>query len=339
MIVDFQTHYTPPELQKGDPTRMTVQLDENGNPNYLLNPLLTDVGAFMRMMDRTGIDACVLSSGPGFDQPDVGKCKLINDRLREIELEHPGRFVGLAHIPALNTAEMIVELKRCVVDLGFPGVVIASEIQGQPLDAEALRPFWRAAADLGIYVFIHPLPNVINWPQMYADDLGRILGWEFSLMTATMRLINSGILDELPHLKVQFSHFSGGLGRYLGRIRGFQQRHVWGTSDIPRHNRLPAKSIDHYIHERLYYDCAGWAGPDPSANWGAEWVRFGLSEVALSQCVFATDYPQAIRDPEEIAGYINAVSGIDANARAVLNGANVSKLIPDIKDRLARRKA
>ena len=31
MIVDFQTHYTPPELQKGDPTRMTVQLDENGN--------------------------------------------------------------------------------------------------------------------------------------------------------------------------------------------------------------------------------------------------------------------------------------------------------------------
>ena len=62
MIVDFQTHYTPPELQKGDPTRMTVQLDENGNPNYLLNPLLTDVGAFMRMMDRTGIDACVLSS-------------------------------------------------------------------------------------------------------------------------------------------------------------------------------------------------------------------------------------------------------------------------------------
>jgi hypothetical protein len=102
---------------------------------------------------------------------------------------------------------------------------------------------------------------------------------------------------------------------------------------------MPAKSIDHYIHERLYYDCAGWAGPDPSATWGAEWVRHGLSEVALSQCVFASDYPQAIRDPEEVAGYIEAVRGIDANARAVLNGANVSKLIPNIKDRLALRKA
>ena len=339
MIVDFQTHYTPPELQKGDPTRMTVQLDENGNPNYLLNPLLKDVQAFLRMMDRTGIDACVLSSGPGFDQPDVGKCKLINDRLREIEKEHPGRFVGLAHAPVLNVPEMQAELKRCAVDLGFPGIVIASEIQGLPLDHEALGPFWKTVADLGLYVFVHPLPNVIAWPQMYADDLGRILGWEFSLMTATLRLINSGVLDDIPHLKVQFSHFSGGIGRYMTRIKGFQQRGVWGTSEIPRHNRQPKKSLDHYINERLYYDFAGWAGPDPSATWGAQWVRHGLAEVPLSQCVFATDYPQAVRDPEEIAGYVNAVRSIDANAKSVLEGANVSKLIPDIKDRLARRKA
>ena len=174
---------------------------------------------------------------------------------------------------------------------------------------------------------------------MYADDLGRILGWEFSLMTATLRLINSGVLDDIPHLKVQFSHFSGGIGRYMTRIKGFQQRSVWGTSDIPRHNRQPKKSLDHYINERLYYDFAGWAGPDPSATWGAQWVRHGLAEVPLSQCVFATDYPQAVRDPEEIAGYVNAVRSIDANAKSVLEGANVSKLIPDIKDRLARRKA
>jgi hypothetical protein len=32
---------------------------------------------------------------------------------------------------------------------------------------------------------------------MDADDLWRILGWEFSLMVATVRLINSGLLDEL----------------------------------------------------------------------------------------------------------------------------------------------
>ena len=47
---------------------------------------------------------------------------------------------------------------------------------------------------------------------MDADDLGRMFGWEFSLMIATIRVINSGLLDELPDLKIHFSHFSGGIG-------------------------------------------------------------------------------------------------------------------------------
>src|SRR5262249_27108953 len=50
---------------------------------------------------------------------------------------------------------------------------------------------------------------------MYVDDLGRMLGWEFSLMAATVRIINSGLLDQLPTLKIQFSHFAGGIGRAL----------------------------------------------------------------------------------------------------------------------------
>ena len=151
MIVDFQQHYTPPELLKGNRDAVSVLLDEHGNPSYLLNPLLSDLAAHVRMMDRAGIDAGVLTC--------------------------PGRFIGLAHVPALKPEEAAAEMKRCAVDLKLPGVVIGSELQGQALDADALRPFWCAAADLGLYVFIHPLPNVIRWEHMYADDLGRMLGW------------------------------------------------------------------------------------------------------------------------------------------------------------------
>jgi predicted TIM-barrel fold metal-dependent hydrolase len=337
VIIDFQQHYTPPELLKGGRDAVTVRLDQNGNPNYLLNPLLTDLAAHVRMMDRAGIDAGVLSCGTGFDQPDVATCRLINERVQQAVVDHPGRFIGLAHVPALNAAEAAVELKRCAVDLGFPGVVIASELQGQPLDAEALRPFWRAAADLGLYVFIHPLPQVIAWPQLYADDLGRMLGWEFSLMVATMRIINSGLLDDLPTLNIQFSHFSGGVGRYLGRIRGFQQRDKWGTAAVPRHGRRPKQPLDHYLERRLFYDCAGWAGPDHAAEWGSEWVRFGLQEVALSQTVFATDYPQAVRDADEVAGYVAAVRALGPDARAMVDGVSAERLIPDVKRRIAKR--
>src|SRR5215467_10225287 len=312
MVVDFQHHYTPPELMERGGAGI-LRLDENGNPNYKFNPLLADLFAHVRMMDRAGIDLAVLSCGSGFDQPDIATCCLINDRMRQAERDYPGRFVGLAHVPALDPQTAAAELKRCAIELGFPGVVIASELQGQPLDAEMVRPFWKACADLGLYVFIHPLPRVIAWNQMYADDLGRMLGWEFSLMAATVRVINSGLLDDLPHLNIQFAHFAGGIGRYLGRVRGFQQRDKWGTKEVKGHNRRPPKSFDYYLEQRLFYDCAGWAGPDHAGAWGAEWVRFGMNEVALSQIVFATDYPQAVRVDQEVADYVKQVRALGPN--------------------------
>jgi predicted TIM-barrel fold metal-dependent hydrolase len=337
MLIDFQQHYTPAELLKGEPGKLTVDLDRDGNPHYLLNPLLADLAAHVRMMDASGIAAGVLSCGPGFDQPDIAICRLINDRLREAENAHPGRFIGLAHVPALKPAEAAAELKRCAVELGFPGAVIASELQDLPLDAEELRPFWKACADLNLYVFIHPLPRVIRWARMDADDLGRMLGWEFSLMTAAVRLINSGLLDDLPTLRIQFSHFAGGIGRYRGRIRGFQAREKWGTAQLARHGRRPKQSFDHYLDHRLFYDIAGWAGPDRAAQLGEHWVRFGLQELPLSQLVFASDYPQAVREPGEVAAYVAAVRALGESGRTVADGANVERLIPDLQRRLAAR--
>lgn len=338
MIIDFQHHYTPPELLKVSGDAVSARLDEDGNPSYLQNPLLADLKPHVRMMDRAGIDAAVLSCGAGFDQPDLATCRLINDRIHQAERDFPGRFIGLAHVPALDPQQAAAELKRCAVELGFPGVVIASEMQGEPLDHESLRPFWKAAADLGLYVFIHPLAGVIRWKHMNADDLGRMFGWEFSLITATVRLINSGLLDDLPTLKIQFSHFSGGIGRYMGRIQGFQQRDKWGTSQVPRHGRQPKEPFRHYLDHRLYYDCAGWAAPTPADELGAHWVRLGMEEVAFSQVVFATDYPQAVRDDTEVANYVTAVRGLSPNARAMLEGANAETLIPDLRQRLAKRK-
>jgi len=210
---------------------------------------------------------------------------------------------------------------------------IASEIQGQQLDAEGLRPFWRTAADLGLYVFIHPLPRVIAWRAMDADDLGRMLGWEFSLMVAAVRLINSGLLDELSSLKIQFSHFGGGIARYLPRIRGLQQREAAGTASIPRHSRQPREPFDYYLRQRLFYDCAGWSGRSNAAEQGSEWVRVGLAELPATQIVFATDYPQAVHSEEEIAAYVAAVRSLNAEARRVVEGANAEKLIANLRER------
>src|ERR1051326_1612644 len=122
MIIDFQHHYTPPELMEYSADG-GLRLDENGNPNYRFNALLADLSAHVRMMDQAGIDAGVLSCGSGFDQPDLATCRLINDRMRAAVDAHPGRFIGLAHVPALQPADAADELRRCALELKFPGVV------------------------------------------------------------------------------------------------------------------------------------------------------------------------------------------------------------------------
>src|SRR5262245_22210950 len=109
MVVDFQHHYTPPELMETGKAGGSIRADENGNTNYRFNPLLTDLSAHVRMMDKAGIDVAVLSCGSGFDQPSLPTCCLINDRMHQAEQDHPGRFIGLAHVPALNLQETRAE--------------------------------------------------------------------------------------------------------------------------------------------------------------------------------------------------------------------------------------
>ena len=168
-------------------------------------------------------------------------------------------------------------------------------------------------ADLGLYVFIHPLPQVIAWPQMDADDLGRMLGWQFSLMVAAVRMINSGLLDELPTLKIQFSHFAAGLGRYLGRIRGFQQRDKWGTAAVPRHGRQPQHALRSLSRASpvLRLRRLGRA-PTMRPNGAPNGCASACRRSPCRKRVFATDYPQAVRDPERGRG----LCGRGARARA-----------------------
>ena len=64
-----------------------------------------------------------------------------------------------------------------------------------------------------------------------------------------------------------------------------------------------------------------------------------LWELPTSQCVFATDYPQGVRDEREVAAYVQALRTLAPDAQRVVNGANVEKLIPDLRERRKARVA
>jgi predicted TIM-barrel fold metal-dependent hydrolase len=250
---------------------------------------------------------------------DLDKSRLCNDTAKQAERDYPGRFIGAAHANPLGGAAALRELARCKHELGFPGVVITSETNGVYLDATEFEPFWAECARLGLFVFIHPALKLNQTQQFDAYDMARSVGREFSLVMATIRLINAGVFDRHPTLTVHMSHLGGGLAALLGRIRSYQDKDFWGTADNSRHGKTPKRDFDHYLRHNLVFDTAGFCGA-----MGA--VRGALIEIPASRIVFATDYPQEIRDRAAVRDFVRELRALGKDGEAILSG-NVDKLL------------
>jgi predicted TIM-barrel fold metal-dependent hydrolase len=321
MIVDFQHHFTPRELIKQDPgDRLVLNYDAQGVPSYTVHSLLYDLDEHVRMMDVAGIDAAWLTSAAGMCA-DLDISRFVNDKAKQAERDYPGRFIGAAHAHPLGGAAAFKELARCRHELDFAGVVITSEFDGKWIDEPELEPFWTEVCKLGLFVFVHPALK-LNQPQQFdAYDTARGVGREFSLIMATIRLVNSGVFDRHPELTVHMAHLSGGIAGMLARIRSFQDKDFWGTAGNRRHGAKGKKNFDHYIAHNFVFDTAGFAG-------GIGAVKAGLVEIPASRIVFATDYPQEIRKREIVRDFVRDIRALGADGERILSG-NVALLLKE----------
>jgi len=319
MIVDFQHHFTPEALRPKDlGQRKIISYDENGAPSFITHWMLFDLDEHIRMMDEAGIDVAFLTSAAGMCA-DLEKSRLCNDSAKKAERDYPGRFIGSAHANPLGGAPALRELNRCKHELGFPGVVIESEAAGRYIDAPEIEAFWAECAKLELFVFVHPALGLNRTEQFDGYDMARSVGREFSLVMATIRLINSGVFDRHPDLTVHMSHLGGSISGLLGRIRSYQDKDFWGTRDNARHGKKAEKDFDYYLRNNMVFDTAGFCGA-----MGA--VKSALIEIPASRIVFATDYPQEIRDRSAVADFVKQLRALGKDGEAILSG-NVGKLI------------
>ena len=106
MIVDFQHHFTPPELVNL-PAVKNMSINKAGStPPYRMPVELTDLSAHVRDMDAAGIDHAVLSCGLGMDGTTVEICIAVNDAMARWCAQSPKRFTSLAHADQIGRAHV-----------------------------------------------------------------------------------------------------------------------------------------------------------------------------------------------------------------------------------------
>ena len=262
-------------------------------------------------MDAMGIDMQAISPMPRQAlyavPPEVGAeaARITNDSIASAVARHPDRFVGMGIVPLQTTDLAVAEMQRCVRDLGLRGIEISSHVNGQELSEERFRPFFAAAAEMGLLLFLHPL-GFTHGERLRQHYLNNLLGNPIDSSIAIAHLIFDGVLERLPGLKVCIAHGGGYAATYWGRLD-----HAWRTRpDCRTHISQPPS---HYLR-KLYFD---------TLVFDQEQLQFLLRTYGADHLCLGTDYPFDMSEPDPL-GFHSRLSEAD---RAKVLGGTAARLL------------
>jgi len=240
-------------------------------------------------MDATGIDVAILSlTSPGV-QPllDTDEAKATvtraNDYLAERCAAYPTRFVGMTSIAPQDPEWSAAEIRRGANELGFKGVMVNSHTHGHYLDEPQFDPIFRALADTGQPLYIHPqtLPDAMIGGMIEAGLDGAIFGFGVETGMHLLRLITTGIFDRYPDLQIAVGHGGEAIPYWLYRI---DFMHKAGVAS-QRYERLKPlkKGMFACLRENVLATTSGL--PFPPA------IKLMLEVMGEDRVMYAMDYP------------------------------------------------
>jgi predicted TIM-barrel fold metal-dependent hydrolase len=255
-VIDIQTHYVPPaaaRIVKRYCDGQGARIDGLALGDDPAGPMF-DVATRLRAMDAAGIDVSVLSFAPIgiIEHADVrvDLCRAANDGLLDLCAAHPGRFVAAASLPLPDGPATLDELNRIRDQGDLRAIHIVAQTTLYRPDAIEMEPVFRAAADAGLPVIIHPSAGVADLAPQFAD-YGLASGMHAMVSSALVaaRMIQSGMLDRIPGLELIVTHLGGILPFLIDRL---DSRNSGPTAFPP----------SHYLRTRLWFDACGYpAGP------------------------------------------------------------------------------
>jgi aminocarboxymuconate-semialdehyde decarboxylase len=328
VVVDLHSHYMPVGLPAfaettGDARWPRLVPGTNGRGEIVrgadtfrvVREPCWDVESRIEEMDRLGIDVQVISPVPvtltyWASGPEATEfARVQNDAIAEAQRESGGRLVGFGSVALQDTDLAIAEMERVVRELELRGLEIGTAAGPDELDHERLRPFFRAAAQLGVPLLVHPTDGACV-PRC-ADPVGAFsVGMLTDTAVAGRALVCGGVLEEVPDLRICLCHGGGTFPWIYPRLR-FGSVFSSGDESV-------GIALDACVR-RLYVDSLVF---DP-AHYPLLLERFGADHV-----VIGTDYPFFALD-ESVSGPDVQLrnTGLEEHDRIRVRGRNAMEFL------------
>lgn len=272
---------------------------------------LWDTEARILGMDANHVDVQVLSPMPvaitywARADDALRFSRAQNDGIAAAVDRSGGRLLGLGTVPLQDPPAAVAEMRRAM-SLGLSGIEIGTVVAGAELDHDELRPFFRAAADDRVPLFVHPIDGG-GATRCSNPQLDFAIGMHTDTSLAAYALVYGGVLAELPELRVCLSHGGGAFPWTHPRLRLLDRRDAGELDTLVR---------------RLWVDTLVFDAdhlPLLAARYGADHLVLGTDDPFISMTMHDPRVPlddaaaRGLLDPESVA----AIKG--ANARSFLD--------------------
>lgn len=323
MRIDVHTHFLCLDFVKHMQGRSALPRTVLEGGAYFVNcgqglnlptvPKIVEVDEKLRDMEAMQVDVSVLSHGiPGPDvlggQEADDWARRINDHLAGIIEQHPDRFLGWGSIGFGDPDRACAEVDRCLNELGFKGIQLFSNTNRKVLDAPEFMPVYKHVAELGMPLNMHPA-YPLNTTGMETSALIVPLAFLYDTSLNTVRLIQSGLFDAAPTLKLIVPHVGGIIPYLYGRIAAYN------NPSIHFHDqRKLQEPFEHYL-DLLYID---------SVCYNLEALDHCYRFLGAARILYGTDHP--FGQYHIAAGMVDRLQ-CSAEDRALIYHGNAERLM------------
>jgi 2,3-dihydroxybenzoate decarboxylase len=213
-----------------------------------------------------------------------------NNWIAEQIKAYPTELGAFGAVSMHNPKQAVVEMTRCIKELGFCGIMVnnwqqAVKDNGERTlllyDGPEYDVFWSALEELDVPLYIHPSapeaqikdllfkdhPYLVGPPQSFAIDVS----------THVLCLITNGVFDRHPKAQVILGH----MGERLPY--DFDRTHRWLEQVEKPRGMVAKKTLYDYFQENIWITTSG--------QFSTLVLQFCVSLVGADRILYSVDYP------------------------------------------------